>query len=154
MIEETQNKFSFVIVPENLDTVQKLIEDITVMRKCLLEASMFAMTEQQTLIQLLNEMRENNLYDSRPSYKRQELEEMIEYIGSFLERLQDKRRRLLILFQKRKKELESLHQYMKYTQELEKVSELNVSIGYLSENITQIFHVNQFFTIPFFLLFD
>ncbi|XP_074602730.1 uncharacterized protein LOC141856343 isoform X2 [Brevipalpus obovatus] len=122
MIEETQNKFSFVIVPENLDTVQKLIEDITVMRKCLLEASMFAMTEQQTLIQLLNEMRENNLYDSRPSYKRQELEEMIEYVGSFLERLQDKRRSLLILFQKRKEELESLYQYMKCSQELEKIS--------------------------------
>lgn len=82
---------------------------------------MFAMSEQQLLFKLLHELRDSNLHDSRPSYKRKELENMINFVGSYLDHLQDKRHRILILFQKRKRELEAQYSKLKCLKELDEV---------------------------------
>lgn len=106
---------------DDLDTIKKLIDELIVMKKSLLEAAKVAMNEKKSLITLLNEMKENNLHDSRPIYMHKELLNMINYVGNYLDRLQDKRNEIVILFKKKITGLQIQYSKCKYLKQLDEV---------------------------------
>lgn len=120
-MDKCMEEFGVTELPNDYEQCKRILQRIIEMKKSILEASMFSMNEEQLLLELLQEVRDTNLGDSRPYHVLPGVNKTKTYIQDHLEELQERRRQLEILFIMRKTQLEARLRFLYFHRELQQL---------------------------------